>query len=45
MSIEAEEPLTHETDVVTVLNEISRKLSILIEYWAMFQKVELEDEE
>jgi len=35
--------LTHETDSVVVLNEISRKLSVLIEYWAMFQKVNLEE--
>jgi len=44
MSIEAEEPLTHETDAVIVLNEISRKLSVLIDYWAMFQKVNLEED-
>lgn len=36
--------LTHETDTVMVLNEISRKLSILIEYEAMLHKVKLEDE-
>jgi len=35
--------LTHETDVVSVLNEISRKLSILIEYESMMHKVNLEE--
>jgi len=35
--------LTHETDVVTVLNEISRKLSVLIEYEGLMHKVNLEE--
>jgi len=35
---------THETDTVTLLNEISRKLSILIEYESMLHKVNLEEE-
>jgi len=34
---------THETDMVTVLNEISQKLSILIKYEAMLHKVDLEE--
>mgnify|MGYP000105891415 CR=1 FL=1 len=39
----AQTDLTHETDVVIVLSEISRKMSVLIEYWALFQKVDLEE--
>lgn len=35
--------LTHETDTVTLLNEISAKLSILIKYEAMLHKVDLEE--
>ena len=35
---------TFETDSVIVLNEISRKLSVLIKYWAMFQKIDLEED-
>ena len=41
MSIEAEEPLTFETDVVSLLNEISEKLSILIEYQALLHEIDL----
>lgn len=36
--------LTHETDIVTLLNEISGKLSILIKYEAMLHKVDLEED-
>lgn len=36
--------LTHETDIVTVLNEVSRKLSVLIKYNAMLHKVDLEED-
>jgi len=36
--------LTHETDIVTILNEISGKLSILIKYEAMLHKVDLEED-
>lgn len=35
--------LTHENDAVTILNEISRKLSILIQYEALLHKVDLSD--
>jgi len=35
---------THETDMVTVLNEISGKLSILIKYEAMLHKIDLEED-
>jgi len=35
---------THESDVVTVLNEVSRKLSILIKYEAMLHKIDLEED-
>lgn len=35
--------LTHETDIVTILNEISGKLSVLIKYEAMLHKVDLEE--
>jgi len=35
--------ITHETDIVIVLNDISRKLSILIEYEAMLHKINLEE--
>lgn len=34
---------THETDSVSVLNEISRKLSILIKYESMLHKIDLEE--
>ena len=37
-------PLTHETDIVIQLCEISRKLSILIKYEAMLHKVDLEED-
>lgn len=36
--------LTYENDVVTVLDEISRKLSILIKYEAMAHKIDLEEQ-
>ena len=35
---------THETDSVILLNEISRKLSILIKYEAMLHKIDLEED-
>ena len=35
---------THETDSVIVLNEISRKLSVLIKYESMLHKVDLEED-
>lgn len=35
--------ITHETDTVILLNEISKKLSILIKYEAMLHKVDLEE--
>jgi len=38
-----EAPLTHETDIVIHLCEISKKLSILIKYEAMLHKVDLEE--
>ena len=38
-------PLTYNTDTVTVLNEISRKLSILIKYESLLHKVDLSEEE
>lgn len=41
----AEEDITHTTDVVTMLAEISRKLSILIKYESMLHKIELIDPE
>lgn len=34
----------HTTDTVTILNEISKKLSILIKYEAMLHKIDLEDD-
>ena len=34
---------THETDAVMILNEISRKLDVLIQYEAMLHKVNLEE--
>lgn len=37
-------PLTHETDTVIQLCEISRKLSVLIKYQAMFHKIDLEED-
>ena len=40
-----EEPLTFETDIVRVLNDISTKLSILIKYEAMLHKIDLEETE
>ena len=40
----SETDLTFETDVVTVLNELSRKLSILIEYEILMHKINLEGE-
>lgn len=40
----SETELTLDTDVVTVLNDISRKLNTQLKYWAMFQKVELEED-
>jgi hypothetical protein len=43
VSVQSSDVLTHETDTVTVLNEISRKLSILIEYEAMLHKINLEE--
>jgi len=39
-----DDPLTFETDVVIVLNEISNKLSILIKYEAMLHKIDLEED-
>lgn len=36
--------LTYETDTVTMLNEISKKLSILIKYEAMLHKIDLEED-
>jgi hypothetical protein len=41
ISVQSTDVLTHETDTVIVLNEISRKLSILIEYEAMLHKINL----
>jgi len=41
MSIEAEEPLTFETDAVPILNEISQKLSKLLEYQALLHEIDL----
>jgi hypothetical protein len=35
---------THETDSVFLLNEISRKLSILIKYESLLHKVNLEED-
>ena len=35
---------THESDSVTLLNEISAKLSTLIEYESLLHKVDLEEE-
>ena len=35
---------THETDSVIVLNEISRKLSVLIKYNAILHKIDLEED-
>jgi len=35
--------LTNETDTVIILNEISKKLDVLIKYEAMLHKVNLED--
>ncbi|MCK5236083.1 MAG: hypothetical protein KAR06_03775 [Deltaproteobacteria bacterium] len=43
MAIKSQD-LTHETDIVTLLNEISGKLSILIKYEAMLHKVNLEED-
>lgn len=40
----SETDLTFETDVVTVLTDISDKLGTLLKYWAMFQKVDLEED-
>jgi len=40
----SETDLTFETDVVTVLNNMSCKLSTIVEYWALFQKIKLEGE-
>jgi len=37
--------LDHETDSITILNEISRKLSTLIEYQVLMHKVRLEEEQ
>jgi len=39
-----ESKLDHETDAVIILNEISRKLSILIEYESMLHKINLEED-
>jgi len=39
-----ESKLDHETDAIIVLNEISRKLSILIKYEAMLHKIDLEED-
>ena len=39
-----ESNLDHETDIVIILNEISKKLSILIKYEAMLHKVDLEED-
>lgn len=39
-----EQVLTFESDVVTQLREISRKLSALIKYEAMLHKIDLEED-
>jgi len=39
-----QEDITHKTDVVTILNEISMKLEILIKYQAMLHKVDLTED-
>ena len=41
---EVRSSLDFESDVVTVLNEISHKLSILIKYESLLHKVDLEED-